>query len=74
MKPDFADPNHPLHQYYRPESDDYPHHEAPLEQKWKETKGVDENGKAWLTPRMQRNADRLAETWQKQDSTHPKSL
>lgn len=44
-------------------SDDYPDAEAAAERHWREQGGVDPNtGKMWLTPRMERNAIRLAES------------
>lgn len=61
MKPEIANPSHPLHQHYRPELDDYPDEEAVIEQRWKETGGVDADGNAWLTPRMERNAIKTAQ-------------
>ena len=62
MKPPHASPTHPAHEYYRPETDDYPIAEAILERQWREQKGIDpRTGKAWLTPRMERNSIRIAE-------------
>ena len=60
LRPPHASPDHPLHAHYHPETDDYPPEEAELEAKWRATKGVDAEGKAWLTPRMERNAIKLA--------------
>lgn len=38
--------------------------EKALEQIWKDTKGVNpETGKMWLTPRMERDAAKLEESW-----------
>jgi hypothetical protein len=62
MKPPHANPTHPAHEHYLPETDDYPTSEAIIERQWREQKGVDpRTGKAWLTPRMERNAIRTAE-------------
>lgn len=62
MKPPHADPSHANHAHYNPEIDDYPDHEAPWEDQWRAMGGVDVDGKMWLTPRMGRNAARLAES------------
>lgn len=41
--------------------------EEELERLWKETGGVDpETGKMWLTPRMEREAEKLVKEWEKQ--------
>jgi len=62
MKPPHADPSHVNHAHYNPETDDYPDHEAPFEKQWQYMGGIDVDGKMWLTPRMERNAARLAES------------
>ena len=72
MKPPHADPNHPNHAHYDHEGDDYPEHEQPWEDQWKSTGGIDVDGKMWLTPRMQRNAARLANSWENSDQDQPK--
>ena len=61
MKPPHADPTHANHAHYNPETDDYPDREAPWEDQWRSMGGIDVDGKMWLTPRMERNAARLAE-------------
>ena len=65
MKPPHADPSHPKHANYNPETDDYPEEEASCEEAWRKSGGIDADGMIWLTPRMQRNAKRLTETLMK---------
>lgn len=65
MKPPHADPSHPNHANYNPETDDYPDHEAECEDQWRAMGGIDADGRIWLTPRMVRNAKRLTEVLMK---------
>ena len=62
MKPPHADPSHPRHANYNPETDDYPEEEASYEEAWRNSGGIDADGMIWLTPRMERNAKQLAKT------------
>jgi len=42
--------------------------EEQLEILWKKQKGIDpKTGRAWLTPRMERNAKQLTEIWKKEE-------
>ena len=42
--------------------------ESDIEERWLIEKGVNpETGEAWLTPRMERNAARLAAAWDEHD-------
>lgn len=38
--------------------------EESIETLWKETGGVDSNGKMWLTPRMERIARKIQKDWE----------
>jgi hypothetical protein len=73
MKPLHADPRHINHQHYNPETDDYPDDEQELEEKWIATKGLNQDGSMWLTPRQTRNAERTAAQWLQESAPSFKS-
>lgn len=57
------------------EEETYTHEERELERKWKKQQGIDpETGKAWLTPRMARNALRAETTMKLEEMGMRKAL